>query len=218
MSSCNKTAMNYLRLMMQLLPHGLAWQWGERSAGRHLLAAIAVEFQRVHAFFCAIATYSIERFSDDNYGWSFADYERLLLNKFNVVATVSDHACDPLNVDSSMVDSLVYGHDFVYLIEITVDDLAVITPEIKAYLEEYKQSHTVFCYRDRQLAHSVAWDTDALTVDNAAAGSELYHEDYHRIHVSAHESWPTHELNQLSSWDNVANMLKNHSQVERIYA
>lgn len=245
--NCQSSPPRYLRLLLQLLPPGLAWQWGERSAGRHLLAAIAEEFHRAHQFFCQLIVASIERFESEHQGWSCADYERLLVTKFGIDATVTDHVCDPLSVDNADADSLVYGERFVYLIEITVDALdSAFIPHTQIdqaqpasdlyerdwqvrtlsagqqqaadYLEAYKQSHTVFCWRDRSIGHETAYDIDAITVDNADAASALYEQAYNKLLLWVHPSWKQHEFSQLSGWEAIPPLLKPHTKLERKYA
>ncbi len=230
--ACRSSSPLYLRLLLQLLPPGFAWNWHERSVGRHVLAAFAEEFHRAHAFFCELTQWGVERFKAEYRGWSFDDYEQLLLDKFGVKATVSDQVCYPLHVDNATADSLIYGDRLVYLIEITVDQLKSVETDVNnikgylsslsddqslaaTYLQTYKQSHTDFCWRDRTIKHDVAYDNEALTVDNANASAWLFEESYHKIVLWLHPSWKESEFSSLTGWKMIERILKPHTTIER---
>ncbi len=146
---CNITQPHYLRAMLQLLPRGYVWEWDENSAGRRVLAIIASELHRYHTLLCQLANYNIDRFIVGNQGWSAPDYERLLLAKFGIIATVTD-GLTPFNCESSCEDPLL-DERIVYVYVITVDDVNAVTPAIRDYLRQYQQSHTHYHIRDRQL-------------------------------------------------------------------
>ena len=139
--TCNKEGQHYLRLLMQLLPPGYAWEWSPSSTGRHLLAAWSDELARVHNHFCEVGRACVQRFAGDISGWSAGDYEALLLNEFEITATVTPytHADDPhLSISPDK-------KRFWFVIEPASDmDLDRLDQLVRDYLHEYKQSHTQF--------------------------------------------------------------------------
>jgi hypothetical protein len=137
---------------------------------------------------CELADAGIARFSGEITGWSAPDYERLLLQKFGITAIVTDTefgAC----LSAEVADR--YGDRTCYIFTVTVDDLAVITPEVIAYLRQYKQSHTALHIRECRVRWNTEYDITALDVGNAACGSALYTHDYHGIAISADETYCT---------------------------
>jgi uncharacterized protein YmfQ (DUF2313 family) len=172
-SACQKTWKDYLRLETQLLPPGYAWDWSPASVGKHLLAAYADEFARVHNHLCELADAGIARFSVGVTGWSAPDYERLL-DKFGVTATVSD-GLHPMTCESECTAQLL-DERIVYVFVITVDDLSAITPTIRDYLNQYRQSHTAFHVRDRHAELRVVCDYPGAHVGTESTVL-LYHAD-----------------------------------------
>lgn len=144
---CEITDGDYLKSLLQLLPYGYAWDWDEHSAGRRLLMVIARELKRLHELLCDISTFNIDRFAGSVTGWSAPEYEALLLQRFGIVADVSDGLL-PTSCESHCEAPLL-DEGIVFVFVITVDDLSVVTDEVRAYLREYQQSHTHFHFRDR---------------------------------------------------------------------
>jgi hypothetical protein len=208
--SCRKTWKDYLRLETQLLPPGYAWDWSPYSVGKHLLAAYADEFARVHNHLCELADAGIARFSGEITGWSAPDYERLLLSKFGITAAVADDAFCRAECGASIGVSL-YGDRYSYVFTITIDDATVITPAVIDYLRKYKQAHTALHIRERQLRWHTEYDINALDVSNAACGSELYTHDYHGIVVEADETF-CDDYSTLLGIDAVRAELRDYTQ------
>ena len=148
---CEITQPHYLRALLQLLPRGYAWEWDENSAGRGVLAAMATELHRAHETLCGIANYNIERFAEVPQGWSAPDYERLLLTKFGITATVFD-SITLFGCESPCDSAAVFDPRIAYVFVIAVDDVALITPVVLSALREYKQSHTDFVIASRAAA------------------------------------------------------------------
>ncbi len=166
--SCEKDNASYLRQLMQLLPPGYAWQWSPVSAGRHLLAAWADELARVHAYFCSLVGYGITRFAGELSGWSAPDYERLMMDQFNLSATVTDGLL-PFTCESACTDYML-EETIRYIIVFTVDDVSAVPQAVYDYLDRYKQSHTHYMFRDRSLSveRVIAVDTMHLGEDEQA--------------------------------------------------
>lgn len=146
---CNRTWKDYLRLMLQLLPPGYAWEWGASSVGRHLLAAFSVEFERLHQFLCQIADTSITNLAGEMSGWSAPEYENLLKTKFDIDAVVTD-GLQPMTCESACTAPLL-DSSIVFFFLITVDDVSLVSDEVRQYLKQYKQAHTDFHVRDRNV-------------------------------------------------------------------
>lgn len=192
---CKATPQDYLRLLLQLMPHGYAWQWNEHSAGRHLLAGFAEEFARFHGFVCQVVEQAISRFKSENYGWSCTDYQNLLLEKFGIETKVSDWQMNVPTVDTADCESVLWGDRFTYFIIITVPDVSAIPQDVKDYLNTYKQSHTAICWRNEP-SWEERWDIKASTVDNTTCTSPLYEQDFHAIQINRHPSFAFAELMQ----------------------
>lgn len=187
---CQITDQDYLRALLQLLPRGYAWDWDEHSAGRRLFMVVARELKRVHDLLCAIANYNVNRFAGTVTGWSAPEYEALLLDRFGIEAQVSDGLI-PTSCESHCEAPLLDEH-IVFVFVITVDDLSVVTDEVRAYLREYQQAHTHFHFRDRNVqlttdgipATTLGTETTEITFAATAAHAEsscetaLYERDW----------------------------------------
>lgn len=139
---------DYFRALRQLLPSGFAWQWPIESIGSRCLTVIACELQRLHVLLESIATYNIERWSGNFQGWTAADYQNLLLEKFGIQATVTDGIA-VTSCESSCEDFLLEDRiSYVYVV--TVDDVSAIPSAVYVYLKQYQQSHTHFHFRDKK--------------------------------------------------------------------
>lgn len=139
--NCNKESNQYLRMLMQLLPPGYAWQWSPSSVGRHLLAAWSDELARVHNDFCQIGKEGVQRFAGEISGWSASDYEALLLNSFDITATVTPYTL----ADDQHLSISSDKKRFWFVIEPATDeDLDRLDQVVRDYLSEYKQSHTQY--------------------------------------------------------------------------
>lgn len=162
--SCDKHSADYLRLLMQLLPPGYAWQWSPSSVGRHLLAAWADELARVHQHFCTLVDHGIRRFAGNLSGWSAEDYERLLAG-FGIEAQVSDGLM-PFSCESGCTDYLL-EESIRYVIVFTVEDARAISQEVHDHLALYKQSHTHYLFRDRSLSVERVIAVDSMHLGEA---------------------------------------------------
>jgi uncharacterized protein YmfQ (DUF2313 family) len=210
--SCRKTWNDYLRLETQLLPPGYAWDWSPSSVGKHLLAAYADEFARVHNHLCELADAGIARFSGEITGWSAPDYERLLLDKFGITAVVSD-GLEPYTCESSCEAPLL-DERIVYAYIVTVDNVADVPDTALTYLREYQQSHTHHFLRDNQLTASTRYDYAAFDCESACDAA-VYDRDWHGVELYADGTYPTHELNTLPAWSAIASQLRDYTDIYR---
>lgn len=171
MACVDVNAAAYAQLLRLFLRRGEAWTIPVGGVFDRLLHALAEEFHRIHAEACALlAVPGIEPVP----GWSAPAYEQLLASRFGIEATVSDGLM-PLTCEMHCEAPLL-PERIVFVFVITVDDLSVFTPDVLAYLNAYKQSHTAFHIRDR----SVALDTTeypALRCDDHCE-SPVYERDY----------------------------------------
>ena len=158
--SCEKSSNDYLRMLMQLLPPGYAWQWSPTSAGRHLLAAWADELARVNTHFCELANEGIERFVGEMPGWSKPNYEWLLSDKFGINAEVTD-GIEPFTCESACTDYLL-EESIRYVFIFTVDDVSAVPQSAYDYLNQYKQSHTDYLFRDATVSAEVVGGADSM--------------------------------------------------------
>jgi uncharacterized protein YmfQ (DUF2313 family) len=209
---CKRTWQDYLRLQLQLLPPGYAWDWSATSVGRHLLAAFADEFARIHHYLCDLADAGIARFAGDITGWSAPDYERLLKNNFGIDAVVTD-GLQPFNCESSCEDALL-DERIVYVYVITVDDFSVITASVLAYLRDYQQSHTYYHIRDRRIFASTDYDLIAFNAESEC-DDPLYERDFHALTLYADWSWQAAELKQLTGWAAIAAQIRDYTSLRR---
>lgn len=209
---CNITQPHYLRALLQLLPTGYAWEWDENSAGRRVLAVVASELHRVHELLCRIANYNIERFAVGNTGWSAPDYERLLLDKFGIRATVTD-GLTAFDCESPC-DAPLFDERVVYVYLITVDDVSAVPPAVLDYLREYQQSHTHFYLRDNRLTAQTLYDHAAYTCESPC-DAPLYLRDWHGVELYADGTCPTHKLNTLPAWPVIAGQLRTYTDIYR---
>ena len=210
--SVAKTSNDYLRMLLQLLPPGYAWEWSPISAGRHLLAAWADELARVHTYFCSLATDGILRFLGDVPGWSAPDYERLMVDKFGITAEVTDGLL-PFTCESACTDYLL-DESIRYVIVFTVDDASAIPQSVYDYLDSYKQSHTHYLFRDRSLSveRVIAIDsmhlgeeeqqtTDGTVVINGMHCESLLYERALPVdRLICHWSFSNAEIQQFADW------------------
>lgn len=201
-----------MRLQMQMLPPGYAWDWSPASVGKHLLAAYADEFARVHTHLCQLAEAGIERFAGEITGWSAPDYERLLLDKFGIAAVVSD-GLEPFTCESPC-DAPLFDGRIVYAYIVTVDDVSAVPDSVLAYLREYQQSHTHYYLRDRHLAARPLYDFQAFTCESAC-DAPLYGRDWHGVELYADATWPTDTLNTLPGWAAIASQLRGYTDLYR---
>lgn len=188
----------YTALLLSLMPRGVIWQrMGCSSWFKQLLEAFAEEYARFHVWLVLFIESTIKNHAREPHGWSCTDYENLLKTKFGVDAEVTDNQCIPLHTDSIYAGSYVYSRPYQYLITISVNDISVLTDEIKNYLETYKQSHTAFCFRE--YPH---WRTDLdvqqLNVDNFNVGSPIYAKDWHIVTLLAHTSWNVFDIARIT--------------------
>lgn len=209
---CDITQPHYLRALLQLLPRGYAWEWDENSAGRRVLAVMATELHRAHETLCEIANYNIERFAEAPQGWSAPDYERLLLNKFGINATVTD-GLEPFTCESSCENPLLDERS-VYVYVVTVDNVADVPSNVLAYLREYQQSHTHYHLRDRRISASTDYDVEAFTAESEC-DDPLYERDFHAMTLYADWSWQPEELNALTGWAAIAPQLRDYTTLRR---
>lgn len=163
---CTRDANEYLRLLLQLMPPGYAWQWSPSSVGRHLLAAWSDELTRVNDFFCSLVEDGISRFVGEMTGWLASDYEQRLSEKFNLVAAVSD-GLSPFSCESSCIDPLL-DERIIYVYTITVDSVSDVSAAVISDLKHYQQSHTHFHFRDRSITLEQVSNIDGLHL-----GSEI---------------------------------------------
>lgn len=212
--SCDRTWKDYLRVLVQLLPPGYAWEWGADSVGRHFLASISDELARVHQFYCNVVQWGISQFTSEITGWSAPEYELLLLNRFGIEAVVSD-GLQPTDCEMSCESPLLDEYaPFVFLI--TVDDLSVFTDEVIAYLNSYKQSHTVFHLRDRAVNLVTLADVAATDCEDPC-DIALYEKPYHLVELQADWTWRFEDFTTLMGWVGIASQLRDNTHIRRSY-
>jgi uncharacterized protein YmfQ (DUF2313 family) len=210
--TCQKTWKDYLRLQTQLLPPGYAWDWSPSSVGKHLLAAYADEFARVHNHLCELAEAGIARFSGEITGWSAPDYERLLSDKFGITATVTD-GLSPYTCESSCEHPLL-DERIVYAYIITVDNVADVTATARDYLHQYQQSHTHYHVRDRQITATTDYDHAAFTCESACE-SALYERDWHAMTYRCDWSYTFDQIPTLPGWPAIAAQVRDYTTLRR---
>lgn len=210
--SCEKTWNDYLRLQTQLLPPGYAWDWSPSSVGKHLLAAFADEFARVHNDLCQLADAGIAQFAGEITGWSAPDYERLLSEKFGISAVVTD-GLTPFDCESSC-ESPLLDERIVYTYIVTVDNAADVPATVLAYLREYQQSHTHYYLRDRRINAETLYDVLAFDCESEC-NAPLYERDWHGIRVYADPTYRNDELTTLSGWAAISSQFRAHTDFHR---
>lgn len=205
--SANATA--YAALLKLLLRRGQAWDIPSGGTFDRLLVALAQEFDRLHQTVCSLLVVpAVEPVP----GWSAPDYERLLLSKFGITATVTDGLA-PFTCESSC-ESPIHDERIVYAYIVTVDNVANVPDAALQYLREYQQSHTHYYLCDRQLTAHTRYDYAAFDCESAC-DAPLYERDWHGVELYADGTYPTHELNILPAWPAIASQLRDYTDIYR---
>lgn len=205
--SANATA--YAALLKLLLRRGQAWDIPAGGTFDRLLVALAQEFDRLHIAACELLdTPVIEPVP----GWSAPDYERLLLNKFGIAATVSD-GLTAFDCESPC-DEPLFDERIVYAYVITVDDVSDVPELVLEYLREYQQSHTHYYLRDNQVTARLLYDYTAFDCESPC-DAPLYLRDWHGVELYADATYPTHKLNNLPAWPAIASQLRDYTDIYR---
>lgn len=209
-----KLGQRYAIALEQLLPNGWAWQkrgCDDSLLGR-LLMTVSEELARFHIWIEWEIRRSIERFVEMPQGWSAPDYERLLLSKFGITATVTD-GLTAFDCESPC-DAPLFDERVVYVYLITVDDVSAVPPAVLDYLREYQQSHTHFYLRDNRLTAQALYDHAAYTCESPC-DAPLYTRDWYGVELYADATYPTHTLNTLPAWAAIASTLRDYTDIYR---
>ncbi len=205
--SANATA--YAALLKLLLRRGQAWDIPAGGTFDRLLVALAHEFDRLHQAACGLLDVpAVEPVP----GWSAPDYERLLLTKFGITATVTD-GLEPFTCESSCERPLL-DERIIYVYVITVDNINDVTPAMRDYLRQYQQSHTHFHIRDRKITAVVDYDELAFDCLSVCTDS-LYDRNWHGLTYLCDWSWGFDEICALKGWDAIAAQIRAYTNLRR---
>ena len=177
---------DYLRALRQLLPKGFAWQWSTQTIASRYLAIIAAELHRLHVLLESIPAYNIQRWEMNYQGWKASDYERILLEKFNVSAKVTDGI--PVFSCESHCESPLLEDRISYVYVVTVEDISALPVEMFLYLQQYQQAHTHYHFRER-----LTRADNSLIVDSLHLGVEIIRDQFTQVIDGMHCETPLYE-------------------------
>lgn len=238
-------AERYANAIHQLLPKGVVWQdkgvCTDSLLGR-FIRSVSEELARFQLWLEALLKASVERYDETPTGWSAIEYEALLKQRYDIDAVVYPTGVSPMHCESGCTDALNAERSKYYFI-IEVDDVSVITPDVHEYLHEYKQSHSDYIVRDRNVSVQLdehCYEYDALTCESgcndplyeqafefcqpalydglhceSACTDPLYERDYAYYTINAHWSYSDEDLTRLPGWPAVAAQIPGHAFVTR---